>query len=1586
MKSMKRMPFCQCSCLPMTFGTCRALLCQCSVLWLLLAAFQPTEAVVVQSAQRHSGTFDHSFGHSLLLRSQSKSTPKPINKTLERVQERTTQSAHGLPGPTTHKPVAPVSSGIFAWLFVPLNLLVLTVMFVIATILLLRVFSFRHLADLSKAEAKHVDPTSPSLADIANEPLQHVQRALEKWESDLLRRFSILDGADTRDKSVDTYWKDFRHPAQVLAARARAHPKTVAYEHWVEQENSPRKQATYDEFVGSVQAVARLLVHDRGAVAVAYMSRGPELAVSMWACFFAGLSVTSVDRSYPWERVRFTLEDTRAAVLLTGTSEDSSELESSEGLRVLIVCDILRYPSPYDICASLPRRSDDEPCAIIYTSGSTGRPKGVQLSLGGFSNYCCIDQHLVDFRPGERSLLMQSLSFVSGFMETFRPLVAGGSLVIADENIAKAGPDLLYWISKANINIFKCVPTLLRAMIGNETSPSIPPQLRVMIVSGEALEKDLVRRLHGGAAVRRSKSVHPLVVLNTYGPTELNANCTVSLFKPLDEKVTIGWPYPSYKVYCLDEENRPGEIGELCVSGMSLANGYLGKPEATAAVFFEHPDLGRLYRTGDKGKKESTGQFSYIGRIAQCTQVKINGYRVELGEVEHALRKLPAVKEAVAVFVDSKLAAVVAPRDGAALELKALRAEMYKGGLVPHALPSQLVVVCQLPTTISGKLDRGAAAAMVKADLEAKATASAEQGSNEVEFEIRVVMASVLNLGSWRAVQPDDDFFMIGGTSATAGALVSELRRQRSGFALISVKTIFEHPTPVDLAALVQRDGDPTVALVPSVQREDSAGVIGVAYPNVVMFCQLVYICLMLALRALRKLSIIAASLYGYSIMSDATKLARISAGMVLMPLFAMAAMSSWNYAAACYLVLLKYVVLGRYRAGRYALHGSMHFRHWLIEYTERSLMNWDQVSAFEQKILYRLLGATIGDDTRLSATHIVAWDLVSIGHQASCCHCKLTPVSYDSVAVTFGKISIHENASLRPRSTAVGPTVVHQGATLDYMSSISNVDIPANERWRGSPAKREGESAAIQPDLKLGRPILCYGGLLTLLQAATHLGIVAVCLLPVLVIWNFCELSIIGRLLFAVSVGSILRVPVESLIAAAACRLACCGVVAQGTYHWNSSAALLAEYAAWCFALPQDALNNTWLLVSFMRLAGARVGERANMAQLRAAVPGLVNIGEECFFANWVHAGFPLFERGVMELHSFCAGKESLFGNRSLIPPGSRVPPRSIGGVLSVPPSWVVQAPDLEEPTSGDQCALYLGNPPISLEDRKRVALPISTSMQHFCRNVADVVVVILPQVLHRIPMLAWALVVITCAMRAGLDVNRTGFRLALISSTPYWLLAATIPLLVVFQLAGAFMLATVARIVRGWRIAPGQHEYWSSYVDCWHVNNKILSVCVYPDLLEPFSSTRWVNYMVSLISSAQIASSALILGCGTWREMDLVRIGERVVVNEAVVFRTHTFENWMLQFGVVTVRDGAVVGCNAELMTGSVLEFDCEVCVNTIVNKGEEVPAGACFAGLPGAVVGYKALRQGLKDSKSTSEGESTTDLSDTGTKSSA
>ena len=524
---------------------------------------------------------------------------------------------------------------------------------------------------------------------------------------DITERVDELSGVDDA-REVLPLWKQERYVHLMFSHLASTLPVNHISLEWWDDPFSPPVKLTAQELKKIALTVTRHLIKRKtqtSKVAVIYMERSISMIVSLLAVAMAGFASVFVDADeLSSERLRFILEDSSASVLLTTNftiRERELESELVEWTDTFQRVDDIVKPflssSPPEVPPlldhELPKVSDQSLFAVIYTSGSTGQPAGVCLNHGPFANYHAVEQTISGACPTDRVLHTQSLSFVSGIGEVWRAMCSGATLVLASLKVRRLGPDFLLWLLfTARITVFKAVPSMLRSMIPlNSTNDfwctlmdfqryvskcqkhSIPvadsqfpdvrgSSLRLVISSGEALTEEIMRFF----AART-------VLINTYGSTEMCSNC---LYKVCDVEdlsargfsSIIGRPYPTFKVSLLDSNLRPvqhDEDGELVVSGLSLAEQYLNRDDLNEKRFVQHPTFGKLYRSGDEAKRRfqssecgrdavasSDGNcscdFVFIGR--KDSQVKVNGYRVELGEVEATLLRIPSVAEAAVVF------------------------------------------------------------------------------------------------------------------------------------------------------------------------------------------------------------------------------------------------------------------------------------------------------------------------------------------------------------------------------------------------------------------------------------------------------------------------------------------------------------------------------------------------------------------------------------------------------------------------------------------------------------------------------------------------------------------------------------------------------------------------------------------------------------------------------------------------------------------------------------------------------------------------------------------------------------------------
>ncbi|HEX5720086.1 MAG TPA: non-ribosomal peptide synthetase, partial [Thermoanaerobaculia bacterium] len=445
--------------------------------------------------------------------------------------------------------------------------------------------------------------------------------------------------------------------------------------------------------------------------------------------------------------------------------------------------------------ADLPPFAGPENLAyVLYTSGSTGRPKGVGVPCSGLLSLVGWHLERYGLSPAHRVSQVAAPGFDASVWEIFPALAAGASLWLAPGELRAAPADLLAWMRRCGIDVaFLPTPVAERALDlirGGATSPA------VILTGGDRLRA----RPAAGA---------PFALVNHYGPTEASVVATAGTVRPAEEGVpspSIGRPIGNVRLHLLGaalEPVPPGARGEIFLGG-PLARGYLGRPELTAAAFVPDPFAaepgGRLYRTGDLARLRQDGRLEFVGRADH--QVKVRGVRIELGEVEAALRAHAAVSEAVAGVRDragdARLAAWFVPAGEppvSGLELAAFLRERLPEAMVPSAF----VAVPAIPLTANGKVDRRS--------LPDPEPAAAGRQHVAPRTELEEVLAGMW--GEVLGIEPQgigihDSFFDLGGHSLLATELIGVVR---DAFDLdVPLRALLEAPTVAGMAEALLRD------------------------------------------------------------------------------------------------------------------------------------------------------------------------------------------------------------------------------------------------------------------------------------------------------------------------------------------------------------------------------------------------------------------------------------------------------------------------------------------------------------------------------------------------------------------------------------------------------------------------------------------------------------------------------------------------------------------------------------------------------------------------------------------------------------
>ena len=551
-----------------------------------------------------------------------------------------------------------------------------------------------------------------------------------------------------------------------------AHPTRVAV-------SAGDEVLTYAELDRRSWLVAQALV-DAGAGAGSFVAlstdRSSAMVVGALGILKAGATYVPVDVTYPMERVSFMLQDSGARHIVT----TGSALSSLRGIALpatVIRVDELSESATVDAARVTPGSSPQDIAYLIYTSGSTGTPKGVRIPHHALSNFLAAMQNRPGLTADDAVLSVTSMSFDISVLEVFLPLVVGARIIIATREEASDGARLARLIQQAAPTMVQSTPSGWRILMQARWEGGADI---TAISGGETLPRDLSDWLCSRVAR----------LFNGFGPTETtvySSAAQVAVGKP----ITVGTPVLNTRIYVLDSAGHPtpiGAPGEICIGGDGVADGYHQRPELTAARFVTDPFRtgGRMYRTGDYGAWRADGQLVHLGRADG--QVKVRGYRIEIGEIENALVRHEMVRAAsVAVrnasADDPRLVAWVELSNDGDCTPSELRRHLRQ--LLPEfMIPSMIMLVDRFPMTPNGKIDATAlpdpfASAMVASREYLAPTTPSEM----LIAEIWMRLLNVQRAGT------SDSFFELGGHSLLAMRAASEISA-RTGI-LIEPRLLF---------------------------------------------------------------------------------------------------------------------------------------------------------------------------------------------------------------------------------------------------------------------------------------------------------------------------------------------------------------------------------------------------------------------------------------------------------------------------------------------------------------------------------------------------------------------------------------------------------------------------------------------------------------------------------------------------------------------------------------------------------------------------------------------------------------------------
>ncbi len=591
-------------------------------------------------------------------------------------------------------------------------------------------------------------------------------------------------------------------------AAAAARPDAVAVTG--EDEQGRPVSLTYGQLNARVNRLAALL-RERGAaperiVALA-LPRVSDLVTAVLAVLKTGAGYLPVDPAYPAERVALLLGDSRPVVTV-GTRATAAALGGDDTWLALDDEDVVADLAARDAADPPPAAGADHAAYVIYTSGSTGTPKGVVVTHRNVLRLFDATDHWFGFGADDVWTLFHSYAFDFSVWELWGPLLHGGRLVVVPHAVSREPSAFLALLERERVTVLNQTPSAFHELIrADEAVDGADLALRYVVFGGEALDPARLLPWY-----ERHADDGPLLV-NMYGITETTVHVTHRALGADEVRAggaagAIGVGIPDLGVHVLDERLRPvppGVVGEMYVSGAGVARGYAHRPGLTSGRFVADPFGApgtRMYRSGDLARRRPDGSLDYLGR--SDAQVKVRGFRMELGEIEAALLAQDPVAQAAVVVRedtpgDQRLVAYVVTGDGTAPTSATALRDAVAGTLPAHMVPSAVVVLDRLPLTVNGKLDRKALPAP-----QAPARTAGRAPANPAEHLVADAFAEALGVDR---VGVDDSFFDLGGHSLLAMRLVARVRAALG--ADLGVRDLFESPTP---AALARRAADATGA------------------------------------------------------------------------------------------------------------------------------------------------------------------------------------------------------------------------------------------------------------------------------------------------------------------------------------------------------------------------------------------------------------------------------------------------------------------------------------------------------------------------------------------------------------------------------------------------------------------------------------------------------------------------------------------------------------------------------------------------------------------------------------------------------
>lgn len=577
---------------------------------------------------------------------------------------------------------------------------------------------------------------------------------------------------------------------------------------------------TYTELNEQANQIAHHLLSKglrKGEFVTMFLDRSLYSVVSLLGIMKAGGVYVPVDPAHPDDRNHYIVQDTRSAFVLTQNEHYHKVHELTAGISTLRGIVPIESVHAAGAATSNPDVGvlPDELAYVIYTSGSTGKPKGTLIAHRGVVNLGQVLNEQFEIVPQDIMAQFASYSFDGSVWDTIAPLFHGAHMYMLDADERVSIEEFAVAIERTQTTIVTALPTVffnqLSAYLSSEGYARLH-SLRLLAVAGEALYGERVRAFQQ----KIDQTIH---VVNAYGPTECTVCATMhKVSDTLPEhivNVPIGRPINNYEVWIMNDQQMPcpvGVPGEMYISTVGIAKGYLNQPDKTAAAFVDHPHIPgeKLYRSGDLAKLLPDGTIEYVGR--RDSQIKIRGHRIEIGEIEDNLNKYEAIQDAVVVAKkdasnQNMLVAYFTTSDGSKLSPAAIK-QFLADRLPSYFVPKFVCQLDEIPISPTGKAERKKLVNYPNTELAEQAVGYVAP-STETEQRLAAAWSEVLNR---EQIGIHDDFFSIGGDSLH---VIHVLVLLKSDYPGLKIADFFECKTIAALAARAELPGGGQADILP---------------------------------------------------------------------------------------------------------------------------------------------------------------------------------------------------------------------------------------------------------------------------------------------------------------------------------------------------------------------------------------------------------------------------------------------------------------------------------------------------------------------------------------------------------------------------------------------------------------------------------------------------------------------------------------------------------------------------------------------------------------------------------------------------